>query len=189
MDDTLLQKNLDNHFRAIDLCMDQGLRMPALILIYSAIDFLAWLARPKVKDDVDRKQFIAWADRYIVAAGFSQCSATDLYSARCAHLHGNNFESSMTRKGEALAVLYAWGNADPTVLLAATKLIPKPKVRVVHVETLIAAVKAASENFMFEARGDQAKWELILSRSDKLFDENPELDGRVNALFKSGPSD
>lgn len=186
MNDTLLRKNLDNHFHAIDLCMGQGLRMPALILIYSAIDFLAWLARPKAKDDVDRKQFIAWADRHIIAAGFSQCSATDLYSARCAHLHGNNFESSMTRKGDAHAVLYAWGNANPAVLLAATKLIPKAKVRVVHVETLIAALKGASDSFLHETQTDPVKWALILSRSEKLFDENPELDGRVQALFNLG---
>lgn len=188
MENKLLRKNLDNHFMGIDLCMGNGLRMPALILIYSAIDFLAWLARPRAKDDVDRKQFIAWADRYIVAAGFSQCTATDLYSARCAHLHGNNFESSMTRKGDARAVLYAWGNADPAVLLAATKLIPKPEVCVVHVETLIAAVKGAADVFLREAQSDRDTWALILSRSEKLFDENPELDGRVNALFNSRAS-
>ena len=188
MDDALLRKNLENHFRAIDLCMNQGLRMPALILVYSAIDFLAWLGRSKVKEDVDRKQFIAWVDRHIIAAGFNQCSATDMYSARCAHLHGNNFESSMTRRGDAHAVLYSWGNADPAVLLSATKRIPKSKIRVVHVETLIATLKSAAASFLREAQADPEKWALLLSRSEKLFDENPELDGRVVALFNLGKS-
>lgn len=183
MDDKLLRKNLANHFKAIDLCLGHALRMPALILVYSAIDFLAWLARPEDKPDMDRKQFTAWADRYVIAPGFSQCSSSDLYSARCAHVHGNNFESSMTRKGEARAVLYAWGVADPAALLSATDHIAKPKVRVVHVETLVDAVKRGAEVFLRDARADPVRWALILSRSDKLFDENPELDGRVNALF------
>lgn len=183
MDDSLLRKNIDNHFTAIDLCLGHGLRMPALILVYSAIDFLAWLARPEAKQDVDRKQFTAWADRYVIAPGFSQCSSSDLYSARCAHVHGNNFESSMTRKGDARAVMYAWGVADPAALLSATDRIAKPKVRVVHIETLVDAVKRGAEAFLRDAHADPDRWSLILFRSDKLFDENPELDGRVKALF------
>lgn len=74
-------------------------------------------------------------------------------------------------------------SACPAVLLSATKLIRKPKVRVVHVETLIAAVKGAADAFLHEAQTDPAKWALILQRSEKLFDENPELDFRVNRLF------
>lgn len=163
MEEELLRKNLDNHFKAIELCMANRLRMPALILIYSAIDFLAWLDRPEGKEDVDKQQFIEWANRYLVTAGFSQCSAVDLYSARCAHLHGNNFESSMTRKGKASPVIYAWGTATPGPLLAATKLIQKPEVRVVHIETLMAAVIAGSDAFLQSAKADKSKWTLIIS--------------------------
>ena len=184
MNDSLIRKSIENHFKAIDLCLGQSLRMPALILIYSALDFMAWLARPKENDAVDRKQFMGWAERYVISKGFSACSATDLYSARCAHIHGNNFESSLIRKGEAHPVFYAWGNASPNALQAATDQLPLSKSRVIHVETLFAAVKAGAAAFLLDARADAAKWELVLSRSEKLFDENPDLDLRVNAIHK-----
>jgi len=184
MKEALIQKNIDNHFKAIELCLGQGLRMPALILIYSAIDFMAWLGRPMSNVDVDRKQFISWTDRYVIGKGFSPCSATDLYSARCAHIHGNNFESNLTRTGQAQPVIYAWGNAAPNVLQTAADHLPVAKARVVHVETLFGAVKAGAAAFLVDAKADASRWELVLSRSEKLFDENPDLDLRVNAFHK-----
>ena len=182
MDDRTLHKNLDNHFEAIELCIGRGLRMPALILVYSAIDFLAWLGRPESKPAVDRAEFIRWTDAYLLANGFSQCAAVDIYSARCAHLHTNAFQSRMTKNGEAAVVLYAWGTADPAALMSAMRRIGKPDVRVVHVETLIAAVKKASDAFLGEVRADEHRWATVLSRSAQFFDENPALDQHINAL-------
>ena len=182
MDDGILERNLDNHFEAIDLCVARGLRMPALILTYSAIDFLAWLARPAGKTSVDRQEFVGFAKKYIVDAGFSQCSAIDLYAARCAHVHSNSFESSLSASGAASVVLYAWGSADPEALLAVLLRAGRADVKVVKVEALISAVKQAARGLIDDIRLDPARWELVLERSAKFFDENPELDAHVNEL-------
>ena len=185
MDDTTLRKNLDNHFQAIDLCVGHRLNMPTLILTYSAIDFLAWLGRPEEKPDVDKRTFVAWAHQYIVAPGFSQCEAADLYSARCAHLHSNAYESKMTRSGEAAAVLYAWGAAKPQNMLTALRKLGREKVKVVHLDELVAAIKKGAQQFLADAVLDEHRWSLILTRSAMFFDENPELDRHIDMFAAS----
>ena len=75
------------HLAAIDLCLSNHYRMPALVLIYSGIDIMALLARPEAKPNVTREDFIAWCERYLTAAGFQECSAIELYATRCGIVH------------------------------------------------------------------------------------------------------
>jgi hypothetical protein len=86
-EETVLTQNISNHFNAINLCLSNNLRMPALVLIYSGIDMLAALGRPQSNPNVTRKDFINWCEHYLVPAGFNQCTPIDLYAARCGVVH------------------------------------------------------------------------------------------------------
>ena len=87
MSKTALEENVEKHFLAIDLCLENSLLMPALVLIYNGIDTFAALNREAKKDKVTRDDFINWCDRYIFPGNNLECSGQDLYAARCGILH------------------------------------------------------------------------------------------------------
>ena len=171
-----LTQSLDNQIRAIEICLKNGLRASALILIYSTIDSAAWLSLAKGINDVTRVAFIDWVSKYLIAQGFDQCPSTDLYSARCALVHTNSAESALTRSGKASVVLYAWGNADRQSLLHALQLAGYRTIKVVHVDSLLKYLKDGIKLFLKDQRKDTQQWQATLSKSMKMFEENPELD-------------
>ena len=58
MGKSALEENVLKHFLAIDLCLENSLLMPALVLIYNGIDTFAALSRPVTKDKVTRQDFV-----------------------------------------------------------------------------------------------------------------------------------
>lgn len=71
------------------LCLrDNGFSESALMLLYAAIDQMAWLS---ISDEVaGGKEFKEWVNRYMFArnrVGLEQVSANDLWAARCGLIH------------------------------------------------------------------------------------------------------
>src|SRR6266851_5621988 len=87
---------------AIQLCCAKGLAVPGLTLLYAAMDGMAWLVLPEGTQEVKRKDFESWADKYFVpemrARGYSDITADDLYAARCALVHTQTAEALLTRE-------------------------------------------------------------------------------------------
>ena len=52
----VVEKNLDNIIKSIELCLNAKLQISSLLLLYSAIDIVAWLNRPVSKERATRKQ-------------------------------------------------------------------------------------------------------------------------------------
>ncbi|HEX8454948.1 MAG TPA: hypothetical protein VF647_22920 [Longimicrobium sp.] len=77
----------------------------ALILLYSAIDAVAWASLPS--GDVTRSAFCNWADQYMDPQSSLGCSSEDLYAARCSMVHSSTAESKMSREGRARELWYA----------------------------------------------------------------------------------
>ena len=69
--------------RGIQVCIENECFGSAVILIYSGIDTMAYLAMPENQHNVNRKDFISWCDRYISFNGNEHISGLELYSARC----------------------------------------------------------------------------------------------------------
>jgi len=92
--------------KAIDTCLKNELQLPGLILLYTGIDSMAWLNRPKLQPDVRRNDFIYWVNRYLLPDSGLACEALDLYAARCALVHSYTSESSLTRQTRKLALKY-----------------------------------------------------------------------------------
>ena len=68
--------------KAIQLCIDNNLQMPTLILIYSTIDSLAYIAFEEQKVKL---RYVQWIEKYMFIN--NKDLANDLYAARCAILH------------------------------------------------------------------------------------------------------
>ena len=71
---------------AIDYCISENLIIPALVLIYSAIDSISWVASNKENQQVG-KRFQAWVDTWMLHKYPLPCTALELYAARCGILH------------------------------------------------------------------------------------------------------
>lgn len=70
--------------------------MQALVVLYSAIDTLAWSTRGS--GDVTRGDFCRWVTQYMQPEATLGCTPKDLYGARCALLHSGSAESKMSRE-------------------------------------------------------------------------------------------
>lgn len=167
-----LIENTTRHIMAIDLCVENKLRMPALILVYSGIDIFASLNRPVEKEEGTRKDFKEWCERYLLSSIELPCSANDLYAARCGVVHSYSSESRLSRNNEADEIVYSWGNQSPEPLQKVLKHIGH-SAHVIHIETLVNVFKKGVAEFLEEVGKDKSKESLVVSRAAKLFKGQP----------------
>jgi hypothetical protein len=103
---TKLRARVEQLFDAVAGCLEREHFESAMILLYSGIDAMAWLNRPTNVDDVRGVDFQEWVDAYFLPGSGFNCSATDLYGARCGLVHSNTGESRLHRQGRARKVFY-----------------------------------------------------------------------------------
>jgi hypothetical protein len=175
MSRTIVEKNFKELEDAIRLILNAKKQLPALILIYSSIDFLAWLNRPSTRPDVVRSDFISWVDKYLLPNSHLRCSSLDLYAARCGILHSYTAESKLSREGKAKQICYAWGSAEVKRLenrIKQAKL--DSKAIAVHIEELFNALRFGFVNFISSLDADPDHAKLVYERARrKLFTNIP----------------
>lgn len=84
--------------------------LQALVVIYSAIDTLAWVSLES--GDVTRSTFVQWVDTYINPEILIGCTARDLYAARCAIVHSSTTKSKLIRDGNARELWYVTNSSS-----------------------------------------------------------------------------
>jgi hypothetical protein len=90
----------------IDYNWKGGRHRATILLIFAAVDAMAYLNMPASQSDVVRRDFIDWTDRYLRFSGHTQLSGTDLYGARCGMLHTYTLQSKMSREGKCRMLMY-----------------------------------------------------------------------------------
>ena len=172
-------KNLGDMLVAAKRCLSRGQNMPALVLIYTLIDSLAWSAGQKT--DGVRKRFEAWVAVWLMphlSVHVPDISPTDLYAARCAVLHTLTGDSDLSRAGKAKRVLYAWGTADSNVLRAAIQESNMPDHVALHFNDLFASLRQAVEVFLEAANKDEVLSKRLDEAAGRHYLNIPvELDG------------
>lgn len=154
----------------VKLLIEKDLWFPVLVLAYSMIDSMAWLARPQDHPDVTGADFIAWVDRYVLPSPRIKCSAGDLYAARCAILHSLSTESRHVREGKARAIYYSWGAADNTRLEWFIDLVRRRTQKnavALHLDDLILALSEGSGRFWLAADSDPELCAIVRPRLDQ----------------------
>ncbi len=167
-----LFENTTRHLKAIDLCIENKLRSPALILVYAGIDIFAALNRPEGKEEGTRKDFKDWCDKYILHKKQLACSANDLYAARCGVVHSYSSQSTLTRNKEALEIVYSWGKQSPEPLQTILKSIDYP-AHVIHIETLVELFKSGVHEFLEDVGNSDTHVKLVVGRAATLFKDKP----------------
>lgn len=163
--------NILEHMRnlhgAIGDCLARGQHFAALILLYAGVDIIASI---ELKKGNNKISFMHWADAYLIPAGSLDCTSLELYSARCGILHTMTAESDLSRSGQARAIYYSWGDADPQQLNAAIEMSEaKGTAVVLNVEHLSDSFMAAVINWAKEVRMDAARLERIEAKAVKWF--------------------
>lgn len=150
-------KNNVEMIEAARHCINQRQHLPALVLMYTHIDTLAWAGSTKQRQST-RRNFEAWVSRWLIpeiAQHAPSLTSTDLYAARCSVLHSLTSKSDLTVQGKAKEIAYAWGNADAALMnatLASTSVAAK--LVTLHYEILFKGICQAVANFMEAAELD-----------------------------------
>ena len=108
---------------AIACLRENGFKQATLVLLFAAIDQLAWVAGDK--ETIGNEGFKNWVQLYMIEKNpelLSGATAADLWGARCGVLHTGAAESNDFRNGKASRIFYVSnlgqvGSNDPTVLI------------------------------------------------------------------------
>jgi len=92
--------------QGIRVSLENKSNAATVILVLSGIDTMAFLNMPEEQEDVTRKDFIEWADRYIKFPCKEQLKGIDLYGARCGMLHQYGTESNCSRNKTCRRIVY-----------------------------------------------------------------------------------
>lgn len=141
-----MDEDIRELFSAIDMCHTHGLITPTAALIYVAIDTLSWMKYGTIENS-SKKRFTLWSDEYIKEFFDENCSAIDLYSARCATLHSMSAESSLSSSGLARQVLHVSGKNSADIPKIASKSLSKVGTTCIHIDTLIKELKIGAAMF------------------------------------------
>ena len=108
MNDHKLDKHMDDMCAAMFLLMEQKHKLPLLVLILATIDILGALSGEDEDPRSTGRYFREWADKYLLPDSGLNCTASDLWGARCGILHTYSPASDDSRRGRARQIAYAW---------------------------------------------------------------------------------
>jgi hypothetical protein len=155
--------------RGIDVTVDNECWGSAVILIYSAMDTMAFLGMPADQNDVTRDDFVTWADRYIHFPCKEQISGLEFYGARCATLHTYGSESRISREGRVRQIGY-FDHGLPEVRADAsisTELV------LVSVTALRQSVFTGIDRYLVDLFSDATRRDVAERRLQKIMNAVP----------------
>jgi hypothetical protein len=169
-------KTIYQHVSAIRLCLRSGLQLPALILVYVGIDAFGALGRPLGQKRKTGKDFIAWADRYMVKPSSLSVTAVELYGARCGLLHTLGSDSNLSDAGKMRPVVYSWGDRNVGPANSLLEQIELPGV-VAKIENIADAFVEGIALFGQEVDATPKLEDEVSSRARKMFGQFPHFPG------------
>jgi len=155
-----------NIIESITLCIKNKYFIPSLSLIYSGIDIMAWFDLPIKQLDATGKDFISWAEKYLLPNSNLECNAVDLWAARCGIIHTSSFSSKKSREGKAREIYYAWGNKRVEDLKKII-LFYKEDAVAIHIDDLFNAFKKGIDEFKTDIRISFNKRKSVYNRTKK----------------------
>ena len=159
-------------FESIEDCFAKNRFLPSLALVYSGIDVMASLEAKS--DENVQVRFVKWIESYLLKVGLLHCSAIELYAARCAIIHTFTPRSSLSKRGKARSIYYAWGDADVADFEKASRILGRTDIVMVHVRDLIDAFRQAVMNYLDEIDAQPHRGQVIESALGHWFmDCNP----------------
>lgn len=155
-------------------CIEFGQVVPALVLMYSQIDALAWSCAQDTQRGKVKANFVQWVAAWLLPHLRNQVphlEGIDLYAARCGVLHTLTGTSDLTVSGRAKSIGYAHGSADAAALYEQmVRQHPDVAARFVmlKLETFLAALEAAFADLQSAAaNNEEFRARLLRARSSQ----------------------
>ena len=150
--------------RGIEITIANGCYGSAVVLIFSGMDSMAYLAMPGKQPDVGRKDFIDWASRYIKFPCDEQLTGADLYGARCAMVHTYTVHSKMSREGKCRLV----GYMDKSIPEVRYAPVVNKEIVLVSVPALADAFFRAIDAFLVDTFSNKERRRIVEERMKNL---------------------
>lgn len=146
----------------------------SVILVFSAIDAMAFLSMPLGQKEVHRRNYVQWVEKYMKTdqeQEYQYCGV-DFYGARCGIIHRYGVKSRLSESGQCKIFAYHNGtdhkynpNVDKTLVLISTKRL---------VNDFFSAVKSFLDNMStdvtLKSKVDSRIFELfIISKRKRAF--------------------
>jgi hypothetical protein len=167
-------RNSYQMFEGIEHCVKSNLVVPALCLIYSGIDSIAWVAYGDISV---RERFTRFVEEHMYKEVPLEPSSLDLYAARCAILHTMTPDSDLSAKGQAVQINYAWGTADIDELRKSVNTLLPGDKSCVHLNDLAKSFRLGVAHFV---EGDFASPECIQRMKKHYSGLSPEIVSKFN---------
>ena len=150
--------------RGIDLCLTDGLVLPALALLYSGIDVLGFLASTKSR--ATSQTFADWTSRYMTALLQKKgITGRDLFAARCGILHTGKAPSDLVDSGHARELWYEFRGESHINLIVNTPLPPV----LLDVDEMVAAFASGLEQFATDLQTDPKMGQAAAQKAERFF--------------------
>jgi hypothetical protein len=130
---------------------------------------MAWLNRPANIDDVRGVDFQEWVDAYFLPGSGFNCSAADLYGARCGLVHSNTGESRLHRLGRARKVFYYRARGGVKGGIIQLMLNEEQEPWFIDVDQFIDAFRRAVDRFIDAISSDAPKMEAVSERINEYY--------------------
>jgi hypothetical protein len=166
---TEIQQNINEIFEVLNHCAEKKYRLCTLILIYSGIDLVASLGRPKDHLDTGGDIFKDWVQKYLLPHLPPGLSPADLWGARCGVLHTNQPDSKVSRAGTARALHYVQGEPD-FIKYIQNKIDPdKKKAVFLDMRSLCEGFMQAVIDFLRDVSRDEELRARVSHHAEKVF--------------------
>jgi hypothetical protein len=157
----------------IKMLLDAGHTLPALVLLYSAIDVFASLVRPETELATNGGHFKKWAEDYMIGPSGLAIASEDLWGARCGLLHTHSPSSRDSRQGKARKLTYYRARAlTPDMERVHESTLKSVRTRgelPLDVDVLYAAFHDGICGFLADIQGDPELEKRAVHHSSKLF--------------------
>jgi hypothetical protein len=160
---------LDGILKPIHLVLNNGFDRAALVLLYSGMDAMAFMSLPAGRDSVTRKEYVAWAEKYIRFSSAVQVTGLELYAARCGVLHTFTPDSDLSRDNKVRRIVYV-NRHTPVVSYDPNE---PANIVLMSVHGLYEAFVAGVQQFLSDLHADKASEAAALVRLDTMFHEIP----------------
>ena len=111
-----------------------------------------------------------WVDGYLLQAKPLNCTALELYAARCGLLHTLSPDSGLSYEGKVRRICYAWGTGNVEKLRRAIEFACLSDSFVaIHVNELYEAWRLGMLRFVDELERDSARKAKTYAKASRLF--------------------
>jgi len=155
--------------KGIEKCLEAECLVSAVTLIFSSVDALASLTRPRGQVSTNGTVFRTWVDQFFQPQTSLGCSADDLWGARCGVLHLYSAESDMAAQHRARRIYYQW-SAGPSV--NASRPLPAGH-SVILIEHLHHAFQDATARFATALEADSNLRKIVVSHLSSMLCYEP----------------